>query len=81
MILALPPIVGVAAHPRAGARTPSLPRRFNEVNDGLWIDWCEAVRLLIDHAGYAIEKLDRQKADERIALFRELAAAWAADKT
>jgi hydrogenase expression/formation protein HypC len=36
---------------------------------------------IIVHAGYAIEKLDRQEADERIALFRELAAAWAADTT
>jgi hydrogenase expression/formation protein HypC len=31
---------------------------------------------VIVHAGYAIEKLDRQEADERIALFKELAAAW-----
>jgi hydrogenase expression/formation protein HypC len=36
---------------------------------------------IIVHAGYAIEKLDRQEADERIALFKELAAAWAADTT
>jgi hydrogenase expression/formation protein HypC len=36
---------------------------------------------IIVHAGYAIEKLDQQEADERIALFRELAAAWAADTT
>ena len=36
---------------------------------------------IIVHAGYAIERLDREEADERIALFRELAAAWAADTT
>ncbi|MBM4144304.1 MAG: HypC/HybG/HupF family hydrogenase formation chaperone [Lentisphaerae bacterium] len=33
---------------------------------------------VIVHAGYAIEKLDRQEADERLALFREIAAAWEA---
>jgi len=29
---------------------------------------------LIVHAGFAIEKLDRREADERLALFEELAA-------
>ena len=33
---------------------------------------------VIVHAGYAIEKLDQKEADERIALFRELAASWEA---
>lgn len=32
---------------------------------------------LIVHAGFAIEKLDRQEADERLALFEELAAIQA----
>ena len=31
---------------------------------------------VIVHAGYAIEKLDRKEADERLALFKELAATW-----
>jgi hydrogenase expression/formation protein HypC len=30
---------------------------------------------VIVHAGYAIEKLDEQEADERVELFRQLAAA------
>lgn len=30
---------------------------------------------VIVHAGYAIEKLDEQEADERVDLFRQLAAA------
>jgi hydrogenase expression/formation protein HypC len=33
---------------------------------------------VIVHAGFAIEKLDRAEADERLALFRELAASWEA---
>ncbi len=33
---------------------------------------------VIVHAGYAIEKLDRKEADERLALFNELAALWTA---
>ena len=32
---------------------------------------------LIVHAGFAIEKLNRQEADERLALFEELAAVQA----
>ncbi len=31
---------------------------------------------VIIHAGYAIEKLGRTEADERLALFREIAAGW-----
>lgn len=31
---------------------------------------------VIVHAGYAIETLDEQEADARLALFKELAAAW-----
>lgn len=31
---------------------------------------------VIVHAGYAIEKLDRKEADERLRLFEELASAW-----
>jgi len=31
---------------------------------------------VIVHAGYAIEKLDQKEADERLALFKELAATW-----
>jgi hydrogenase expression/formation protein HypC len=31
---------------------------------------------VIVHAGYAIETLDEQEADARLALFRELAAGW-----
>ena len=31
---------------------------------------------VIVHAGYAIEKLDRKEADERLALFKELAESW-----
>jgi len=33
---------------------------------------------VIVHAGYAIEKLDEKEADERVALFKELAASWEA---
>jgi hydrogenase expression/formation protein HypC len=36
---------------------------------------------VIVHAGYAIEKLDRKEADERLTLFRELAATWPAAAT
>lgn len=32
---------------------------------------------VVVHAGFAIEKLDRQEADERLALFAELAAMQA----
>jgi hydrogenase expression/formation protein HypC len=35
---------------------------------------------VIVHAGYAIEKLDCREADERIALFRDLAAQWDAER-
>ncbi|TRZ57000.1 MAG: HypC/HybG/HupF family hydrogenase formation chaperone [Rhodocyclaceae bacterium] len=31
---------------------------------------------VIVHAGFAIEKLDREEADERLNLFSELAASW-----
>jgi hydrogenase expression/formation protein HypC len=31
---------------------------------------------VIVHTGYAIEKLDEKEADERLALFKELAASW-----
>ena len=31
---------------------------------------------VIVHTGYAIEKLDEKEADERLALFKELAAVW-----
>jgi len=32
---------------------------------------------LIVHAGFAIEKLDREEADERLRLFDGMAAVWA----
>jgi len=35
---------------------------------------------VIVHAGYAIETLDQREADERIALFKELAASWSPDR-
>lgn len=35
---------------------------------------------VIVHAGYAIEKLDRAEADERIELFEELAELWQEQK-
>ena len=35
---------------------------------------------VIVHAGYAIEKLDCREADERIALFRDLATQWEAER-
>jgi hydrogenase expression/formation protein HypC len=33
---------------------------------------------VIVHAGYAIEKLHEKEANERLALFKELAASWEA---
>ena len=36
---------------------------------------------LIVHAGFAIERLDREDADERLALFAELARAAAAPES
>lgn len=36
---------------------------------------------VIVHAGFAIEKLDPQEADERLRLFEELAATWQTAET
>jgi hydrogenase expression/formation protein HypC len=33
---------------------------------------------VIVHAGFAIERLDREEADLRLQMFEELAATWAA---
>jgi hydrogenase expression/formation protein HypC len=49
-----------------------------DVNLSIITDACVGDYVIV-HAGFAIEKLDREEADARIRLFEELAALDAAD--
>jgi hydrogenase expression/formation protein HypC len=58
-----------------GAGTVELEGARYEVNLSL-VENPAIGEFVIVHAGYAIEKLDRREADERIALFEDLAEIY-----
>jgi hydrogenase expression/formation protein HypC len=60
----------------AGIGIADLDTTRHEVNLSL-VDSPVVGDYVIVHAGFAIEKLDREEADERLALFEELAQAMA----
>jgi hydrogenase expression/formation protein HypC len=70
MCLAVPMrIVSVAAD---GAGVAEVSGTRHDVDLGL-VEGAAVGDYVVVHAGYAIEKLDRAEADERLALFAEMA--------
>lgn len=60
---------------QSGTATGTLDGSRHEVDISL-IEEAAIGDYVIVHAGFAIEKLNREEADERLNLFSELAASW-----